>query len=218
MFVVVAVIAMLFQLMFPMLHKFQSTAEKSHCSNNLRQFAAAISIYTEDHQGYLPMALSPDFSTYRTGFSGEIAPYLGLADHPWFQRHYPFSYTGAPEAFNCVSESSFDKPILGYGWNWRGLGAYGRWDSRKNINEFSNPSIISIMGESRPIANSGETKLQLGTTNWWGGSYWRSGHKESYYGQRHFFGSNYLLLDGHLDHELYPNLIQRENELLKGLK
>jgi prepilin-type processing-associated H-X9-DG protein len=223
MIVVIAIFAMLVQLLFPMLHKFQSTAEKSHCSSNLRQFASAISLYTDDHEGWLPMALSPDSRPYRNGYIGELAPYLGLGDHPWVQTNHPFSKIGAPLKFSCVSENSFDDAILGYGWNWAGLGAYGNetsrsWGKRKNINEVAKPSLQSIIGESRPIANSGDKKLQLGTTLWWGRSYWRSAHKEFYYGQRHYFGSNYLLVDGHLDHDIYPNLIQRENELLRGTR
>ena len=59
----------------------------------------------------------------------------------------------------------------------------------------------SVIGESRAIGG------WLATTLWWGGQYYRD-VSEYYFAQRHSFGSNYLLVDGHVDYATYPELIE----------
>src|SRR5947207_8183265 len=52
--VVIAIIAILAALLLPALAKAKQKAYQIHCTSNLKQFAYAISMYTQDQNDYLP--------------------------------------------------------------------------------------------------------------------------------------------------------------------
>ena len=52
--VVIAIIALLASLLVPTLKSAQESARSAMCQSNLRQIAAALSLYAADSEGYLP--------------------------------------------------------------------------------------------------------------------------------------------------------------------
>ena len=90
--VVITIIAILIGLIVPTVTKVRNTADSTACLSNLRQIGAAISLYSQDHSGYLPGPLfSVQGAWYSTtskfpdgvvdpwgSMAGYLAPYLGL--------------------------------------------------------------------------------------------------------------------------------------------
>jgi len=89
--VVVAIIAILAGLLLPAVSRIRNNADSTTCLSNLRQIGTAISLYTMDHNGYLPGPLYSVVSAWYSGYynsngtvncngsiAGYLAPYLGL--------------------------------------------------------------------------------------------------------------------------------------------
>jgi type II secretory pathway pseudopilin PulG len=62
--VVVAIIAILASMLLPALRNARRSARDAGCINNLRQLHAAISIYVNDNEGYLPSSSEASFTNY----------------------------------------------------------------------------------------------------------------------------------------------------------
>lgn len=201
----ISILMILATLISPSLRKMVNKASQSHCIANLKTVGVGVHLYHEDYDGMLPMARSPiNGDPYRNGFVGELAPYLNYAQEGWLQQYGCYRYSDAPDVLSCVSETYSDKNILGYGWNWKNLGAYydgsyRTWGERKNINEIKSPRYQAMVGESQPIG-------RLDTTLWWGGKYFRA-PTEMYIGARHNKISNYLLVDGHVEFDFFDQLV-----------
>jgi len=88
--VVVAIIAILAAVLFPVFAKVKDAAQKTRCFSQMRQLAAAVTLYTEDAGATFPMATNygaPTDSTDRLWTAG-VYPYVG--DKPIFS--CPTSY------------------------------------------------------------------------------------------------------------------------------
>ncbi|MCS6776812.1 MAG: prepilin-type N-terminal cleavage/methylation domain-containing protein [Chloroherpetonaceae bacterium] len=102
--VVVAVIAMLAGLLFPVLAVARGRARATTCVSNLRQAGVAFSMYLQDYDGYYPVAVDPaDRDTPQIwdafpAFRAEI-PYL-----PWLHEVLQ-PYVRSKEIFHCPSDT-----------------------------------------------------------------------------------------------------------------
>ncbi len=84
--VVIAIIAILAAMLLPALSKAKQKAHQIQCTSNLKQFAYALSMYTQDNRDYLPgPAWTGVFFTYM-----DTAP--GVASGNWA---YPTKYNGS---------------------------------------------------------------------------------------------------------------------------
>jgi len=54
--VVVAIIAVLASILFPVLSRARAKARQTACSSNMRQVGLALAMYADDHDGLLPPA------------------------------------------------------------------------------------------------------------------------------------------------------------------
>ena len=86
--VVIAIIAILAALLLPALARAKQKADRVACTSNLKQIAYAISMYTHDHNDYLPgpcwlgmffTYISTGWGTdpYNGSLAGYLTPYLG---------------------------------------------------------------------------------------------------------------------------------------------
>jgi len=80
--VVIAIIAILAAILFPVFSHARAKAYQATCTNNTRQIAMAVAMYTQDHDEILPYALiddtqTPPFGgrTYSLLWWGAIQPY-----------------------------------------------------------------------------------------------------------------------------------------------
>jgi prepilin-type N-terminal cleavage/methylation domain-containing protein len=62
--VVIAIIAILAALLLPSLRNARRSARDTGCINNLRQLHAALSLYVNDNEGYLPSSSEASFTNY----------------------------------------------------------------------------------------------------------------------------------------------------------
>ena len=104
---VIAVIAVLAAILFPVFATARGKAREISCISNLRQIGLSISMYTQDYDGLYPYGVDPAdkltpqiWSAFPT-FMNEIAtiPYLHEALQP---------YIKSKEIFHCASDFGFD--------------------------------------------------------------------------------------------------------------
>jgi len=60
MFITMALLGVLASMLFPSFKRFRSLAEQTQCQNNAKSFAAAMSIYIDDYDGFYPYGVGPD--------------------------------------------------------------------------------------------------------------------------------------------------------------
>ena len=99
MLTVMAILAVLAGLLFPVIAKSREQARRTTCLSNLRQIGMALSMYASNHAGMLPPAGEP--STGRAThhiWDGTATPprYLGLG-----YLHEKFGYGVAPQMYYC---------------------------------------------------------------------------------------------------------------------
>jgi prepilin-type N-terminal cleavage/methylation domain-containing protein/prepilin-type processing-associated H-X9-DG protein len=71
--VVTAILAVLAALIFPALQGAKDTAKAAQCMGNLRQWALAITIFSENNDGRYPM---PMYASGNLGWKDEVQPYI----------------------------------------------------------------------------------------------------------------------------------------------
>jgi len=223
--VVIAIIALLISLLVPSLSRAKELARKVACAANVRSLGLAIMQYTNEHNDWMPKMLteagltrsSPaingrDYSNYCT----EMAPYLGIEDHPWFPWRNPTSRVsafepgdGAPKCLVCPSEDSqFGTDILAYGWRFGKYydGLFSEfWSRRIKATEVKRPGETSPCGESRPIPGWGGDPIE--DAPYWGIPENVGGVYEYVFGRRHDDGANYVCVDAHVEYATYDELV-----------
>ena len=201
--VVIAIIALLISLLVPSLSRAKDLVKKVSCASNVRNMGLAITQYHMDFDGWLPRQQAPG-----TDFCEELSRYMGYEGHQWFIGDW--WEPDAPEGWVCPSEKKvYGVDILGYGWNWTNLGAYsksyGTWWKRRKVTEVKRPGETSCIGESRPLEWGGPP---LQCTAYWGSREPTIPFPDSFLmGRRHGDGSNYLCVDGHVEHATYGVLV-----------
>jgi prepilin-type N-terminal cleavage/methylation domain-containing protein/prepilin-type processing-associated H-X9-DG protein len=163
--VVVAIIAILAGLLFPVFAQAREKGRQTYCLSNLRQMAMAMLLYTEDHDGFYPPAV------------GRIARRPVDEDASWM--HFLAPYLKTEAVFIDPSSGYPNEPLHNYGyapsiramgydaislivdpWGvalWEGLGGYyGRplgWYREEipshNVSEIARPSETVLICDHR---------------------------------------------------------------------
>ncbi len=158
--VVIAIIAILAAMLLPALKNAKEVAKKAVCMSNFKQYGIAISQYSDDYNGWMPISGSPDdIGAVPTLWRVEIAPYLGINDITGDDSHSVYNIKLGQGIFCCPS---WQAPAAlaaskncygGSGWNYT---YFGYSDNpvkagtrlRCKISSISNPSISIICGEA----------------------------------------------------------------------
>ncbi len=77
--VVIAIIAILASLLLPALASAKSKGRQAKCASNLRQIGLALTMYADDHDGWLPLTTHGTSETNRSWIF-TLRPYLGNVD------------------------------------------------------------------------------------------------------------------------------------------
>lgn len=199
--VVIAIIAILAAILFPVFARARENARRASCLSNVKQIGLASLQYAQDYDGRLvPSTGAEGFSFY------------------WFQGLEP--YLKSQQIFFCPSDSidslSATTPLsydnLSYGWNHYGLCFY--FGTRGPIDppytQGGMPlAAIDDPSETVMLGDSGH-----GTTvnSPWGISY---ASYSAYYpiGARHLEGANFCFVDGHAKWYKVPGVISINNTL-----
>jgi len=112
--VVIAIIAIIAAMIFPVFARAREKARQTSCLSNLKQLGAALTMYTDDHDGYYTR--------------GQFWPFTGV--HTWEEACAP--YVRNEQIFRCPSQGSNQ---FGYGYNIAYWG-WGDWlDGMHGIND-----------------------------------------------------------------------------------
>jgi prepilin-type N-terminal cleavage/methylation domain-containing protein/prepilin-type processing-associated H-X9-DG protein len=95
---VMAILAVLSGLLFPVIAKSREQARKTVCMSNLRQIGMALSMYASNHAGLIPPTGDAPWRAIEHIWNGTLNPprYIGLG-----YLHEKFGYGVAPQMYYC---------------------------------------------------------------------------------------------------------------------
>ena len=118
--VVISIIALLIALLLPAVKKTRELARRVECATNLRQIGIALTVYTDDHNGYYPEGhTNPQMVVWREQTLQAVAEIMGT----FRESERMFGYYGIDltprfgEQFVCPSSQQNPRPIYGYRQN-----------------------------------------------------------------------------------------------------
>ncbi len=209
--VVVAIIAVLVAILLPALGRAREQARLIKCQANAKQIATALLMYTNDYNGYLIPAASPDGDTWPIWIQ-KLSPYLSA----------PNILGKSDTPVRCPSRArKYLTNVISFGWNYTQFGYtsnpnYRHWGWASKIDQIEEPTKTVPLGESRDIYTTLYPELKGSDEG--GSNYWQSwyiytntdpnspqGYPNLYQNQiylvaaRHLGGGNYIFLDGHIE-------------------
>jgi len=170
--IVVTILAILCALLFPVFSAAREKARQSVCATHLRQLGQAVSMYSQDYDGILPLGLVP---TAQGGRWQIGTPIVFPVPQPmgWWDLVWP--YVKNEGLYYCPSEQV---RLPGYGMNY--------YVSGRGEDEVEDSSARILLTEGRVPHAPNETMGPMLDPN----SLWIA--------YRHSDGLNFLFLDGHV--------------------
>lgn len=194
--VVVAIIAILAAILFPVFARARESARKSSCQSNLKQIGLAWMQYTQDY----------DDKVMPGGAFGDSKLWIGnwdASNNILPKTSYLEPYMKADQVYACPSfvsgsGANWNSPFLGYGYNRYLFGVVGNGGTpycERTISSFERPTETLAFADSGVLRSSGVEWTQWAypirppgmTDNFWA----------SFHG-RHNGTGNVLFIDGHV--------------------
>jgi len=186
--VCITIIAMLVALVIPVFAATREKARRTACVSNLRQLAAALSLYTQDHDGYFPCeyTVPVDWNRRRSEFDWQVALRAYAATDAVFQ---------CP---SCVVPSDSWSVLQGYALGVNVHNHEERLRERRPIGvaDVRHPATTVVLtevafgiGGTPVVTGAPQTRRREPDKVFVGG---RPG------GERHGGGANYAFADGHV--------------------
>ena len=138
---VIAIIAILAAILFPVFQKVRENARAASCESNLKQLALSFSMYTNDSDGAYPMAFQWDSSWQSSDQSwiGGVLPYVKSTQ----VFACPDDPDGNRGAHSIPSASWLDVSFAGYGMSYVVNSYYGAWNGG-----FTEQGISPVSGQT----------------------------------------------------------------------
>jgi prepilin-type N-terminal cleavage/methylation domain-containing protein len=204
--VVIAIIAILAALLLPALSRARAKGKATHCINNLKQVGLGMALYLDDNNEFYPghhiggtvMVWAPRIRSYMVGSEDMGVFWCPSSDG---QAYWKVEYgSGQPEEWGYFADEVrlTNRTWFSYGYNdWGvrefhsphlGLGGHAHQKAHNNVNK------SMIMQPDDMIAVADTT-----TDGVWDGAIDPTDGGQEHASDRHFFGSNVLFDDGHVE-------------------
>jgi prepilin-type N-terminal cleavage/methylation domain-containing protein/prepilin-type processing-associated H-X9-DG protein len=188
--VVIAIIAILAAILFPVFARARENARRASCQNNLKQLAIGWQMYAQDHDGRLPFYQYGSSTT--SSVMGKVYPYVKskqvyicpssrLPDTQKYDvinnygTEYGLPAIYAPAQAAIVNDNTTDQKNI------------------PNMDAVPEPAITCLMAETINTADG-----KTGYDRFSGGALSYAGWGGLPVFDRHFGGSNYAYMDGHV--------------------
>jgi len=196
--VVIAIIAILASMLLPALQQAREKARSISCTNNLKQLALGMIMYTGDNQERFMVCRDPD-NVFRP------QPYNN-ADVSWSWSQYIWGYVNAANSFRCPSHSRTlpsnptGSPTRMVKWSYARQYGYfngtkGTVAQQRSLSEFKEPSGTLMLGEIDDCGRVGPRLLAWPGSNVPIDSLMNATYRPH---ARHNNGSNWAYHDGHV--------------------
>jgi len=181
--VVIAIIAILAAILFPVFARAREKARQTSCLNNVKQLGLAVMQYVQDYDETFPFAdISYAVAVLRP-YSGGIS-----ATHKWADMIYP--YVKNTQTFKCPSGP---RVWISYAWN-ANLGYWGTTTRTGAIYQGVPLATVEKPAETVVIADTERDSHYSGDNSY---LLWSSMHCSRFMPARHNGGANLALCDGH---------------------
>ncbi|HEY3379450.1 MAG TPA: prepilin-type N-terminal cleavage/methylation domain-containing protein [Armatimonadota bacterium] len=139
--VVIAIIAILAAILFPVFGKAREKARQTRCTNNLKQMATGLLMWSQENEEKLPIAFT-DTNSNGVWDTGEVTPWIAA--------------TGSPDkVFDCpTSQVRGNSSTPNYG--------YGFWVSGKALGDLTiSPESMPVMMDAKIPVLGGTCQVEL---------------------------------------------------------
>ena len=189
---VIAIIAILAAILFPVFARARENARRSSCQSNLKQLGLGIMQYTQDYDERLPGSVG---GTAGNNLEGGWMVYSSFGEtgntyNPAKGSIYP--YVKSSQIFVCPSDTIGQTTGDSYAINSCTLAGTGPGGQGKSLAAFDETSKWMLLGEESTTAI--DESLGTGSTN--DGYFFEQ--QDDNLSKRHLEGSNLLFLDGHV--------------------
>ena len=193
--VVVAIIAILAGMLLPALSRAKSKSKETRCVSNERQISLGYMLYSEDQNGYLPVAGTSD--PPGSGWVApsrwflEISPYIGKGFSDWKELEAADKVVACPSA--TLGPEVIPSTVPGH----EGYGGYGHNYAYLGYTEVDHVKMSSI---TKPVETcmNGDGLDPTPELNWWNYGYLYPPRIVVGPYVRHGEGGNYAWADGHV--------------------
>jgi prepilin-type N-terminal cleavage/methylation domain-containing protein/prepilin-type processing-associated H-X9-DG protein len=202
--IVIAIIAILASILFPVFGRARENARRSSCQSNLKQLGLALAQYTQDFDERYPRHRDADYVTSPNSFNQDIQPYLKSAQLFACPSAEPDTTTAgvAPNALNDSSYFVNGAIVVSDAWD-------GTRDSMPSTHhsQVVAPASVVILQEFKRRRQV--TYTRPGITNWnptTRVTQYMYFVESNTYSNNHFDGGNLLYCDGHVKWKKQSNV------------
>jgi prepilin-type N-terminal cleavage/methylation domain-containing protein/prepilin-type processing-associated H-X9-DG protein len=216
--IVIAIIALLGAILFPVFARVRENGRRISCASNLKQLGTAFQMYTQDYNGRMPGASdAPVGANVEGGWMFYSVYGVGTTDAVFDPaRGSIFSYVRDANIYKCPSDAVGDRTGNSYAINRcvvniRRTGSAPSptpvgFSPGRRVNYFRNPSQTMLLGEETRPQNSTDTQPtgDLSTDDGFFNLRATTGPSaepenwQNYFVERHNSGGNVLFVDGHV--------------------
>ncbi|CAN5911734.1 hypothetical protein BH11VER1_BH11VER1_14010 [soil metagenome] len=213
--VVVTIIAILAVLVTSGWKMFRGAATSAACTNNLRQLSAAVTLYSEDHNGCFPPYVEIGKNGQRKWYFGNETTPEGTAEgdrdldrnagplYPYIEAVGKIEVCQGFNYGNAVWKPKFKGASYGYGYNWNLGGRFGGMPM--NVAQLRSSSSVLLFGDCGQVntfqkpASKKNPKIE---------EFYIIDQNEKTVHFRHNGRANILFVDGHVESfKPYPGTV-----------
>jgi len=211
---VIAIIAILAAILFPVFARAREQARKATCQSNLKQIGLSMAMYRQDYDGLMPVGNHPTNGScpevfQRTGWEGYpsamLHPYVknkGIWSCPSDSRTGRGGHDSDNNRCGAVGTALYNanEPFIfkvSYAYNYLGINASAT-NTGNSMPGFGANEAAALRAADQAVAWDSNNKWPDFNAGFWGRDITQYANKIYAYGARHSETLNFLYLDGHV--------------------